>query len=206
MTELDKEFPATMLCNLSNLQFLCLHQSLGGFRSVEVEEVAGLRKVESSKCHFYDVIDFNKCLQKSLEERQLSGTFMLGQLGGHVITYFILSTISKKHINKEVQLYNCNIGLRGDFLALPEGIQKLLIAKCHGARNLCNVQATGLKSLVICECDGIDCLLSLSKFSPDILERLEILHLYWLKNLLVFFGREGASLQPLPSNGTLLLS
>jgi len=150
LTELDKEFPATMLCNLSNLQFLCLHQSLGGFRSVEVEEVAGLRKVESSKCHFYDVIDFNKCLQKSLEERQLSGTFMLGQLGGHVITYFILSTISKKHINKEVQLYNCNIGLRGDFLALPEGIQKLLIAKCHDARNLCNVQATGLKSLVIC--------------------------------------------------------
>jgi len=139
-----------MLCNLSNLQFLCLHQSLGGFRSVEVEEIAGLRKVESSKCHFYDVIDFNKCLQKSLEERQLSGTFMLGQLGGHVITYFILSTISKKHINKEVQLYNCNIGLRGDFLALPEGIQKLLIAKCHDARNLCNVQATGLKSLVIC--------------------------------------------------------
>ncbi|XP_073263579.1 disease resistance protein At4g27190-like [Populus alba] len=54
-----KEFPATMLSNLSNLQFLCLHQSLGGFRSVEVEEVAGLRMLESSKCHFYDVIDFN---------------------------------------------------------------------------------------------------------------------------------------------------
>ncbi|KAG5255047.1 disease resistance protein [Salix suchowensis] len=42
-----------------------------GFRSVEVEEVAGSRKLESLKCHFYNLIDFNKILQQSLEERQL---------------------------------------------------------------------------------------------------------------------------------------
>ena len=91
-----KEFPSTMLFHLSNLQFLCLHQSFGGFRSVEVGEVAGSRKLESLKCHFFNLIDFNKSLQQSLEERQLLGTFILGQLGGHIMTYFILYTISKK--------------------------------------------------------------------------------------------------------------
>uniref|UniRef100_A0A6N2MFM0 NB-ARC domain-containing protein n=1 Tax=Salix viminalis TaxID=40686 RepID=A0A6N2MFM0_SALVM len=124
----------------------------------------------------------NLSLQQSLEERQLLGTFILGQLGGHIMTYFILSTISKK-IYKEVQL------------------TKLVVAKCHDARNLCNVQATGLKSLILCECDGIDCLISLSRFSTHILKRLETFHVYRMKNLPVLFGR-GATLQPLPSNGT----
>lgn len=71
-------------------------ESFGGFRSVEVEEVAGSRKLESLKFHFYNLVDFNKSLHQSLEERQLLGTFILGQLGGHIMTYFILSTISKK--------------------------------------------------------------------------------------------------------------
>jgi len=198
-----KEFSATMFFNLSNLQFLHLHQSLGGLRAVEVEGVAGLRKLESLKCHFYDLVGFNKYL-KSQEERQPLCTYdiKIGQLGDNVFTDFMLPPISKKDTNKEVRLYNCNIGDRGDFLALPEGIQKLVIAKCHDARNLCNVQATGLKSFVISECHGVEFLFTLSSFSTDIVKSVETLHLYWLKNLLALFGREGTALQPFPSIGT----
>lgn len=198
-----KEVSATMLFNLSNLQFLHLHQSLGGLRAVEVERVAGLRKLESLKCHFYDLVDFNKYL-KSQEERQPLCTYdiTIGQLGDNVFTDLMLPPIAKKGTNKEVRLYNCNIGERGDFLALPEGIQKLVIAKCLDARNLCNVQATGLKSFVISECHGVEFLFTLSSFSTDIVKSVETLHLYWLKNLLALFGREGTALQPFPSIGT----
>ncbi|KAJ6886924.1 disease resistance protein [Populus alba x Populus x berolinensis] len=198
-----KEFSATMLFNLSHLQFLHLHQSLGGLRAVEVERVAGLRKLESLKCHFYDLVDFNKYL-KSQEERQPLCTYdiTIGQLGDNVYTDFMLPPIAKKGTNKEVRLYNCNIGERGDFLALPEGIQKLVIAKCLDARNLCNVQATGLKSFVISECHGVEFLFTLSSFSTDIVKSVETLRLYWLKNLLALFGREGTALQPFPSIGT----
>ncbi|KAB5534683.1 hypothetical protein DKX38_017769 [Salix brachista] len=95
-----------------------------------------------------------------------------------VLTDFILSPISKKDTNREVRLYNCNIGERGDFLALPEGIQKLVIAECNDARNFCNLQATGLKSFVICQCHDVEFLFTLSSFSTDILESLETLHLF----------------------------
>nr|TKS18186.1 hypothetical protein D5086_0000006690 [Populus alba] len=115
------------------------------------------------------------------------------------LIYFMLPPIAKKDTNKEVRLYNCNIGERGDFLALPEGIQKLVIAKCLDARNLCNVQATGLKSFVISECHGVEFLFTLSSFSTDIVKSVETLRLYWLKNLLALFGREGTALQPFPS-------
>ena len=192
-----------MLFRLSDLQFLHLHQSLGGLTAVEVEGLAGLRKLESLKCHFYELVDFNKYL-KSQEERQPLQTYniKIGQQGDSGLTDFILSPISKKDTNKEVRLYNCNIGERGDFLALPEGIQKLVIAECNDARNFCNLQATGLKSFVICQCHGVEFLFTLPSFSADILESLETLHLFQLKNLLALFGREGADLQPSLSIGT----
>ncbi|CAK7327572.1 unnamed protein product [Dovyalis caffra] len=92
----------------------------------------------------------------------------------------------------------------GRFLELPEDVSALSIGRCHDARSLCDVSpfkhATSLKSVGMWECDGIECLASMSESSPDILERLESLYLETLKNFCVFITREGAATPPLQSN------
>ncbi|KAJ4845244.1 hypothetical protein Tsubulata_003859, partial [Turnera subulata] len=79
----------------------------------------------------------------------------------------------------------------GKFMGLPKGIRRVVFAKCNDARSLCNVDAlqslTRLKSMEIWECDGMECLLSLPKYT---FRSLEVLRFQGLNRLRFLFARE----------------
>ncbi|KAG5255034.1 disease resistance protein [Salix suchowensis] len=203
-----KEMPAGILPHLSRLQFLSVNKATRGiFKTVRVEEVACLKRLETLRYQFCDLVDYKKFLN-SPEVRQplTSYIFIVGQVGVAEYIDDILHMTPEEAFYKEVLLHECPIGERGRFLELPEDVSALTIGKCHDARSLCDVSpfkhATSLKSFVMRECDTIECLVSISESSTDIFENLEILSLNTLVNFCVFIAREGAAPPPWQSNGT----
>ncbi|XP_034927231.1 probable disease resistance protein At1g61300 [Populus alba] len=204
------ELPSGILPNLSRLQFLSVNRALGIFKTLLIEEVACLKRLETLRYQFSDLVDFKKYL-KSPEGRQplTSYIFIIGQVGVDPYIDDILHMTPEEVFYKEVALHDCDIGEKGTFLELPEDVSALSIGRCHDARSLCDVSpfkhATSLKSFVMRECDGIECLVSMSESSTDIFESLESLYLRTLKKFRVFITREGAAPPPWQSNGTFSL-
>ncbi|RQO85982.1 hypothetical protein POPTR_001G404800v4 [Populus trichocarpa] len=202
-----KEMPAGILPKLSQLQFLNANRASGIFKTVRVEEVACLNRMETLRYQFCDLVDFKKYL-KSPEVRQYLTTyfFTIGQLGVDREMDSLLYMTPEEVFYKEVLVHDCQIGEKGRFLELPEDVSSFSIGRCHDARSLCDVSpfkhATSLKSLGMWECDGIECLASMSESSTDIFESLESLYLKTLKNFCVFITREGAAPPSWQSNGT----
>ncbi|KAI5605510.1 hypothetical protein BDE02_01G357400 [Populus trichocarpa] len=201
-----KEMPAGILPKLSQLQFLNVNRASGIFKTVRVEEVACLKRMETLRYQFCDLVDFKKYL-KSPEVRQPLTTYFLtiGQLGVDQVMDYLLYMTPEEVFYKEVLVHDCQIGEKGRFLELPEDVSSFSIGRCHDARSLCDVSpfkhATSLKSLGMWECDGIECLASMSESSTDIFESLESLYLKTLKNFCVFITGEGAAPPSWQSNG-----
>ncbi|KAG5235528.1 disease resistance protein [Salix suchowensis] len=204
-----KELPAGILPHLSRLKFLSVNREMGFLKTERVEEVACLKRLETLRYQFCDLSDFKKYL-KSPEARQPLSTyfFLIGQLGVDPTMDYLLYMTPDEVFYKEVLVNNCNIGEKGRFLELPEDISALSIGRCHDARSLCDVSpfkhAPSLKSFVMWECDRIECLVSMSKSSPDIFERLESLYLKTLKSFCALVTREGSAAPPLQSNSTFV--
>nr|XP_034897865.1 probable disease resistance protein At4g27220 [Populus alba]XP_034897866.1 probable disease resistance protein At4g27220 [Populus alba] len=202
-----KDMPAGILPKLSQLQFLSVNRAAGIFKTVRVEEVACLKRMETLRYQFCDLVDFKKYL-KSPEVRQPLTTyfFTIGQLGVDRVMDYLLYMTPEEVFYKEVLVHDCQIGEKGRFLELPEDVSAFSIGRCHDARSLCDVSpfkhATSLKSFGMWECDGIECLASMSESSTDIFESLESLYLKTLKNFCVFITREGAAPPSWQSNGT----
>ncbi|KAG5255032.1 disease resistance protein [Salix suchowensis] len=202
-----KEMPAGILPHLSQLQFLSVNRASGIFRTVRVEDVACLRRMETLRYQFCDLADFNTYLRSS-EVRQPLTTyfFIIGQLGVDSVMDYLLYMTPEEVFYKEVLLHDCRIGEKGRFLELPEDVSALSIGRCHDARSLCDVSpfkhATSLKSFGMWECDEIECLVSMSESSTDVFESLESLYLKTLRNFRVFIKREGAALHSWQSNST----
>ncbi|KAB5521473.1 hypothetical protein DKX38_025792 [Salix brachista] len=127
-----KEIPAGILPQLSQLQFLSVSRASGIFKTVRVEEVACLRRMETLRYQFCDLADFNTYL-KSSEVRQPLTTyfFTIGQLG------------------------RC-LELPEDVSALSIGRCHDARSLCDVSPFK---HATSLKSFGMWECDEIECLL-----------------------------------------------
>uniref|UniRef100_A0A6N2MDV6 Uncharacterized protein n=1 Tax=Salix viminalis TaxID=40686 RepID=A0A6N2MDV6_SALVM len=202
-----KEMPAGILPHLSQLQFLSVNRASGIFKTVRVEDVACLKRMETLRYQFCDLDDFKTYL-KSSEVRQPLTTyfFTIGQLGVDRVMDALLYMTPEEVFYKEVLLHDCRIGEKGMFLELPEDVSALTIGRCHDARSLCDVSpfkhATSLKSFGMWECDEIECLVSMSESSTDVFESLESLYLKTLRNFRVFIKREGAAPHSCQSNST----
>jgi disease resistance protein RPS2 len=175
-----KQLSAGIIPKLCRLQVLGVLLSSETQVTLKGEEVACLKRLEALECNFCDLIDFSKYV-KSWEDTQPPRAY-----------YFIvgpavpsLSGIHKTELNNTVRLCNCSINREADFVTLPKTIQALEIVQCHDMTSLCAVSsmkhAIKLKSLVIWDCNGIACLLSLSRISADTLQSLETLCLSSLK-------------------------
>uniref|UniRef100_A0A6N2MFI6 Uncharacterized protein n=1 Tax=Salix viminalis TaxID=40686 RepID=A0A6N2MFI6_SALVM len=148
-----KEMPAGILPQLPQLQFLSVSRASGIFKTVRVEEVACLRRMETLRYQFCDLDDFKTYL-KSPEVRQPLTTyfFTIGQLGVDSVMDHLLYMTPDEVFYKKVLFHDCHIGEKGRCLELPEDVSALSIGRCHDARSLCDVSpfkhATSLKSFV----------------------------------------------------------
>uniref|UniRef100_A0A6N2NFX5 Uncharacterized protein n=1 Tax=Salix viminalis TaxID=40686 RepID=A0A6N2NFX5_SALVM len=171
-----KQLSAGILPKLCRLQVLRVLFSSETQVTLKGDELACLKRLEALECNFCDLIDFSKFV-KSWEETQPPRAY-----------YFIAGPAvpSLSGIHKTIQV--------------------LEIVQCHDMTSLCVVSsmkhAVKLKSLVIRDCNGVECLLSLSSISPDTLQSLETLHLLSLKNLCDLFTGQRAPPPPFPCNGT----
>ncbi|KAG5235529.1 disease resistance protein [Salix suchowensis] len=172
-----KQLSAGILPKLCRLQVLRVLFSSETQVTLKGDELACLKRLEALECNFCDLIDFSKYV-KSWEETQPPRAY-----------YFIAGPAvpSLSGIHKTIQV--------------------LEIVQCHDMTSLCVVSSMKhavklLKSLVIRDCNGVECLLSLSSISPDTLQSLETLSLSSLKNLCDLFSGQRAPPPPFPSNGT----
>ncbi|XP_065858533.1 probable disease resistance protein At4g27220 isoform X2 [Euphorbia lathyris] len=189
-----KGLESGILAKLSHLQFLRLHWSTAFNR----EELACLSKLETLTCSFYDVVELNKylILLKGFEDRE-PPTELHVEVGQGLTWYAGFANevlyddpdmvVEEDKDLRKVCFYNCNVN-EADMLSYFQGIT---IVKCNEARSLCkffpNKGASQVKYFSIRECDGLEVLCP----GQTILENLEYMELFKLKNLSVLFSKEG---------------
>lgn len=194
--------PSGILPKLTSLQFLMIY---GASKTLKVkgEEVASLRKLETFAGQLYDQNDFNAYV-RCLQEQGPNNYFIRVGEGNEAIEEEMES------FQKEVQFTKCNIGRGEDMmLLLPGDIQTLQIIKCHDIISLSSIaslnNASELKTCVLLDCNGIECILQ--KSSYILLENLESLDLYRLCNLCdLFMGERAAPLPPVTFSALKKLS
>ncbi|GKV46883.1 hypothetical protein SLEP1_g53844 [Rubroshorea leprosula] len=105
-------------------------------------------------------------------------------------------------LHKLVILFRCEIG-EGDELVLPDDLQALTIESCHavGAISIFQKDFTQLRTCGLKDCEGIECVVSLSSFSSTsltVMNNLEVLTLGGLPSLrdVVKVEKTRASLAP----------
>ncbi|KAK1581536.1 hypothetical protein Q3G72_006871 [Acer saccharum] len=183
-----REVPAGILPKLSRLQYLRLHRA----RDVIVEEVAGLRKLETLGIQFKNLEDYRLYLSRL-------------QPGCLKSYYFHVGYDFDTTYEKFVGFYR--LSFCGDSILLPTDIQEVSIWHCHDITSLSDHDssfkyATDLRSLDIWKCKGIECLVS-SSSCYNILQSIEKLQLWGLDNFSVLFrgerDRSAASTLPTPT-------
>ncbi|KAK1581445.1 hypothetical protein Q3G72_006085 [Acer saccharum] len=170
-----REVPAGILRKLSRLQYLRLNRT----PDVIVEEVAGLRKLETLKILFNNLKDY-RWLQTGLSLSRLNRYYF--HVGDDYITIY----------DKYVGFSGLSFG--GDSILLPTDIQEVFFLECHGITSLSDLNssfkyATDLRYCCIDGCEGIECLVS-SSSCYNILQSIEKLQLGKLDNFSVLFRGE----------------
>ncbi|KAK0599982.1 hypothetical protein LWI29_010424 [Acer saccharum] len=182
------EVPAGILPKLSRLQHLRLKRT----RDVIVEEVAGLRKLETLQIQFNNLDDYHLFLSR----------LQPGCLNRY---YFHVGIF----LNPEYEKYVGFSGMSfcGDSILLPTDIQEVRVEFCDGITSLSDHNssfkyATDLRCCLIESCKGIECLVS-SSSCYNILQSIEKLELLGLDNFSVLFrgerDRSAASTLPTPT-------
>ncbi|KAK0581651.1 hypothetical protein LWI29_016421 [Acer saccharum] len=184
-----REVPAGILPKLSRLQHLRLKRT----RDVIVEEVAGLRKLETLQIQFNNLEDYHLYLSR-LQPGCLNRYYFHVGINAMSPTY-----------EKYVGFYK--LSFCGDSILLPTDIQKVSIRYCHDITSLSDHNssfkyATDFRYLDISGCIGIECLVS-SSSCYNILQSIEKLRLTHLDNFSVLFrgerDRSAASTLPTPT-------
>ncbi|XP_048234796.1 probable disease resistance protein At4g27220 isoform X2 [Ricinus communis] len=182
-----KEFPPGILPKLSCLQVLLLDLGL----SVEVEEVASLRKLESLCCWFHDLNEFNTHFQYMEEppELKLRNRGMWKEVPLKAYFLWIRSSRGFPYVDAAEEFTDkiLHIGEKLEFV-----LGKRVISAFYGIehdkeweekrveiqfynRGMCLKNESRLKWLDICSMFGIECLSSLCSSSAlQSLERIEI--------------------------------
>ncbi|XP_030954163.1 probable disease resistance protein At5g63020 isoform X2 [Quercus lobata] len=150
---------------------------------------SGIKEVPQGQ--LYDQNDFNAYV-RCLQEQGPNNYFIRVGEGNEAIEEEMES------LQKEVQFTKCNIGRGEDMMLLPGDIQTLQIIKCHDIISLSSISslnnASELKTCVLADCNGIECILQQSSYI--LLQNLESLALSRLCNLCDLFRGERAA--PLP--------
>ncbi|PON44593.1 AAA+ ATPase domain containing protein [Parasponia andersonii] len=196
-----KMFPTGTLPKFSHLQYLIIY-GLSKTLKVEGEDVASLKKLETFAGQFFDIHDLNAYV-KSFE-------------GGGPCSYLLqvglddpyFSPIESGNFDKRMILKGCKISksMEGeDSLVLPTDVQYLYFHECHDVQSLCDIASlstsTNLNTLVINNCEGIECVISSSSTHCTPLQPLESLRLAFLQNLHTFYMRNIAE-SPIVPTGT----
>ncbi|KAK0601858.1 hypothetical protein LWI29_028128 [Acer saccharum] len=175
-----REVPAGILPKLSRLQ----HLRLGRTLDVTVEEVAGLRKLETLQIQFNKLEDYRFYLSRLQPGCLNSYYFHVGYDFGGFNGFY--------RYKKCVGFYR----LSGVSIILPTDIQEVFFKECHDIRSLSDLNssfkyATNLRYCSIIDCKGIECLDTVSSSSCyHILQSIEILDLINLDNFSVLFRGE----------------
>ncbi|KAK1584030.1 hypothetical protein Q3G72_029221 [Acer saccharum] len=182
-----REVRAGILPKLSRLQ----HLMLGNTCDMKVEEVAGLRKLETLGIQFNNLEDYRLFLSR----------LQPGCLNRY---YFLVGSDFDPTYEKYVGFNG--LSFCGDSILLPTDIQEVRIEMCHDITSISDHNssfkyATDLRYCFIDGCEGIECLVS-SSSCYNILQSIEILLLLYLDNLSVLFRgeREGSAASTLPTS------
>ncbi|KAK0601233.1 hypothetical protein LWI29_022360 [Acer saccharum] len=179
----DLRTPTGILPKLSRLQ----HLRLGSTRDVIVEEVAGLRKLETLGIIFNNLEDYRLYLPQL--QRLCLNRY-----------YFHVGFDFWPTYEKCVGFFG--LSFCGDSILLPTDIQEVIIMHCDDITSLSDQNSTDLRYCCIEHCKGIECLVS-SSSCYNILRSIEILQLDSLDNFSVLFrgerDRSAASTLPTPT-------
>ncbi|GLU15402.1 hypothetical protein SLE2022_318970 [Rubroshorea leprosula] len=195
-----KEIPRGILSKLSSLQYLVVFSDLTSMK-INVEEVAGLNKLETLECEFSDIHGFNHFVNKSKEFRSLTAYELLVR----TVRKLPLFAISNKYQCK-LRIHGCEIG-EECMVLLPDDLEVLWIVDCKIIRSSLNKtvlsleKATELRECNIFNCEGgIECLVELDSSSSSLgcplLDKLELLSLWYLPTLHELVKLEGIATPP----------
>ncbi|XP_057991387.1 probable disease resistance protein At4g27220 isoform X3 [Hevea brasiliensis] len=144
------ELTPGILPKLSHMQFLALP-----LITVKEEEVASLRKLETLKCIFYDVGEFNKYRTSTSAPNLSSYQIIVGQVRERVLRF--ITTDLKTYV-KTVTFCECGVSDGEDAPHIPKDVQYLRFIRCDVQRIIsCLKIVTELKRLKIDDCDGTEC-------------------------------------------------
>ncbi|KAF2318798.1 hypothetical protein GH714_010775 [Hevea brasiliensis] len=175
-----EELQPGILPKLSQLRFL----RLGFSFTVEGKEVASLRKLEKLECGFHDVGELNAFMTCKPSTSQMRWRLFVGQSKDMVTDYVEVNYFG-------VYFNNCSISEGGNALSLPKDVKSLVFNECNiESHSLCLENAIELEYFEIGDCEGLECLFSLSS-SHSVFENLEIIKIRNLKDLYFLFGEGG---------------
>uniref|UniRef100_A0A7N2MB87 NB-ARC domain-containing protein n=2 Tax=Quercus lobata TaxID=97700 RepID=A0A7N2MB87_QUELO len=194
-----KVMPLGILPKLYHLQYLVFDSP-----KVNEEEIASLKELETFVCNFDDVDKFSTYI-RAMENRQLACyRIQVGKKTRAALLYRLLAGCMGKNFckifsGKEVILsHECNLKRGDESLVLPKDVQFLQIVRCHDLRSLCDVPSlrhtSQLQGIKLKSCQGIQHILSFSSSCIlPLLQTLEKLELWNLRNLRVLFRKEKAA-------------
>ncbi|GLU23396.1 hypothetical protein SLE2022_394050 [Rubroshorea leprosula] len=187
------EIPNGLLLNLSKLQYLGVDWSI----PLKWGEIRRLRKLESLDGRFSTVDDMSLFLKS---ERKFPNWYRI----------FVGSCDENDRYNynqtfsSAVKLIVCNqIDICKEPNWLPSDAQGFYISRCKDVRSLNDISGfqdvTDVRHCTVDKCDGVEFVVSSSCLK--LLQNLESLYLYYLKNLNAVFGEVGvvAKSAPLPA-------
>ncbi|KAK8300550.1 hypothetical protein V6Z11_D05G393400 [Gossypium hirsutum] len=168
-----KEIPAGLLPKLVHLQHL-------GFdvdnerTSLKAEEMEPLKKLECLTGRFEDINEFNKFISSMQQSKKNLIKYSL-QVGSS----FIPHRRDKRVTIAGVQNWE------GELIMHSIEIQELNILSCDYLRNLddCNSSLKNAIDLRIRECEGIECVVSLSSFASSFAHPCQCLEMLYLQDL-----------------------
>ncbi|KAG8492355.1 hypothetical protein CXB51_009655 [Gossypium anomalum] len=169
-----KEIPAGLLPKLVHLQHLSFDVKNEKI-SLKAEEMEPLKKLECFTGRFEDINEFNKFISSMQQNKKNLKKYEL-QVGSYY-----------EDLERDKALTIGGVQNWGDELIMhPIEIQELNIIMCDYLRSLVDENAINLRVCRIWECEGIECVVSLSSFassSAHPFQSLEVLNLRGLPKL-----------------------
>ena len=193
------------IAKLAHLQFLILHWWSKKMK-VKVEHISCLKKLETFAGNLCNVHHFNAYVNV-MHNNSGPKSYLLQLDAEDFVAQSPQFYFTEVCFSKDVIITNCNIRKREIPLILPADIQRLKLERCHDIRSLCDVlslkNATSLRRCEIVDCDGQECLLSLSCTSSccTSLHNLESIELYSLKSMHILCKENEAAAQSFPPRG-----
>ncbi|GLU15399.1 hypothetical protein SLE2022_318940 [Rubroshorea leprosula] len=201
-----EEIPTGILPKLSSLQYLVVYPRSRITKGRNLEEVARLSKIESLECGMDSIQDFNYLVNKSKDFESLTAYSLQLTTGDKDLTPFGFFDEVDDQYQCRVLIFECEIG--EECIVLPDKLEDLSITDCKNMKNMRRSlnksvlleNATKLRSCVIWDSEGIECMVELDSSSSSlccpVLEKLERLNLVRLPNFSVLVRVEGVATPP----------